>query len=325
MPHRRLPKSNPARDKALSTCKEKMDAVPASEVPFSNAKGAQLSTDQPAYHALIAASNLARFNQTLQSGVVAPLRHAARLWVSHGFQAMINACIRGQFDKQVKNLYGVPVDSTKGPKLDSESDIEQAAVTYNDGETARVSAGGVPITFPALADINTHVDAFKAANLIQSSLKMAYDRSQEALADANTNIDLLILQLWNAIEATYDTGDKPSLRRKAREWGVVYVPSAGEAPSGDDFSVIGLVTELGTELPLEHVELLLSNATLSETYITTADGMYFMPPVPSGTYELRASLVGYLTHISTVTVVEGEVTEQNISMKADTPPPPPAP
>lgn len=323
MPKRQLPKTNPSRDSALTACKDKMDATPEINRPFSAAKGVELTAQQPVYHGLIAASNVAKFNQTLQTGVVAPLRHTARLWVSHGFQALINACIRGQFNKQVKNLYGIAIDSTKGPDLVTESDIEQAAVTYNDGETARIAAGGTPITFPLIDDINLQVHDLKAASLTQSTLKDAYDAAQEDLAAANPAIDLLILQLWNSIEATYDTGDKPSLRRKAREWGVVYIPSKGETPTGDDYSVIGEVTDSETELPLQHVNLVLSNASLDVNYITNEDGMYFLQTVPSGTYNLEAKLDGYQLFTTQVEVIEGEIQELNIALVPELLPPSP--
>ena len=325
MPHRRLPNSIATRDSALTACKAKADATPAAQHPFSGMLLTELNTEQPAYHSLVSAMNTAKTNQTTQSAIVAPLRHIARLWVSHGYQALIDACIRGQFQNTVKNLYGLPIEGNKGPTLSSEIDVIQAAITYNDAESQRRADGQTPISFPDLVDINLHVDKFKAENQTQSALKLLYDNAQEALTSASPNADLLVLRLWNAIEATFDMGNKPSLRRKAREWGVVYVPSAGETPSGDDFSVIGLVKGSISGLPLEHVELVLSNITVNESYITTADGMYFMPPVPSGIYELSATMAGYQTFKTMVTVVEGEVQELNITMVAEVPPPPPMP
>lgn len=322
MPYRRLPNSQATRDAALTTCKNKMDATDPAQLPFAAAKGAQLTTEQPAYHGLIAAANSAKADQTGQSAVVAPLLRTARFWVSHGYQALINACIRGQFGNSVKNFYGLSLDAKGGPELSSESEVIQAATTYNDGETARVAAGGDPITFPAVADINTHVDAFKAAQQVQSAFKTAYDNAQEALAAANTNVDLLILQLWNSIEATYDTGDKPSLRRKAREWGVVYVPSAGETPTGEDYSVVGEIKDAVTELPLQHVEVTLFNSSLTHTQFTGEDGMFFMPVVPSGTYTIQASMAGYQTFSATFDIVEGDIQEGNISLQPEVVEPP---
>lgn len=315
MPTRRLPRTNPERDSALTNCKAKMDATAAAELPFSAAKAAKLATDQPAYHTLIVNANLAKSKQTSLSATLNPLRHAARLWVSHGYQALINACIREEFPNSVKNLYGLTLDAKGGPDLSSDSDINQAAITYNDGETARTASGGDPISFPSLANINLNIDAYRTAQQEQSNSKSAYDTAQENIAAANPNIDLLILQLWNSIEAEYDTGDKPSMRRKAREWGVVYVPNAGEAPSADDFSVVGKITDSATGLPLDLVTVTLSSTTVTETYVTEADGMFFLPPVPAGTYELEATLANYTPNKVTITVVEGEVQEVNLALE----------
>jgi hypothetical protein len=242
--------------------------------------------------------------------------------VSHGFQALIDACIRGQFLNTVKNLYGLPIDGKAGPLLNSDLEITQAAVTYNDAESQRRLAGDVPISFPDLLDINVHVDAFKDGNQAQSILKGIYDEAQEALAAADPAADLLILRLWNAIEANYDKGDKPSMRRKCREWGVVYVPSKGETPSGEDFSVIGEITNAQTKLPLAYAQVTLSNGLVSHTFITDADGMYYIPPVDSGTYDLEVYLSGYVSAIKPLTVVEGEVQELNVLLTPDGPVPP---
>jgi hypothetical protein len=319
MPYRRLPNTNASRDAALTTCKDKMEATDPMELPFAPSKGVQLTTDQPIYHGLIAAVNSAKSNQTAQSALVAPLMRTARFWVSHGYQALINACIRDQFPNSVKNLYGLSLDAKGGPELSSEADVIQASITYNDGETARTAAGGEAITFPALADINTHVDALKAAHQTQSTLKGLFDQAQEKLAEANPNTDLLILQLWNSIEATYDKGDKPSMRRKAREWGVVYVPSAGETPTGDDYSVVGRVTDMLTGLPLDNVEISLFNASVDQVQFTGADGMFFMPVVASGNYDLQAKLPGYKLVTANMNLVQGEVQEFNIAMETEAP------
>ena len=43
-------------------------------------------------------------------------------------------------------------------------------------------------------------------------------------------MDLLIKDLWNTIEFNLRTDDPTSLRRKAREWGVVYDGDEEEEP-----------------------------------------------------------------------------------------------
>ena len=50
----------------------------------------------------------------------------------------------------------------------------------------------------------------------------AYDLAQEVVADQRPAVDDLIKGLWDTIEFNLRTEEPSSLRRKAREWGVVY-------------------------------------------------------------------------------------------------------
>lgn len=80
-----------------------------------------------------------------------------------------------------------------------------------------------------------------------------------------------------------------------------------------------------SDLPLANVQVVLFNATVNEVQITATDGMFFMPVVPSGTYTLQASLVGYNTYTVSVNVVEGDVLEHNIRLVPTIIPTPPEP
>ena len=64
----------------------------------------------------------------------------------------------------------------------------------------------------------------------QSTAKDGYDLGQEELASQRPAVDLLIKDLWNTIEFNLRTETPTSLRRKAREWGVVYDGDEEEAP-----------------------------------------------------------------------------------------------
>ncbi|MCF8464575.1 MAG: carboxypeptidase-like regulatory domain-containing protein [Flavobacteriales bacterium] len=320
MPYRRLPQTNASRDRALSTCKEKMDATAVANRPFSPALAVELTDGQVDFLKRIDLVNAAKSNQTIQSAVVAPLHKVARFWVNHGYQALINACIRGQFPNGTKSKFGLTLDAMGGPNMDSDSKLSQAATTYIHAETTRRLDGDTPISFPDLADIELHFEAFRVANQDLSTLKLLYDDAQEALAAADSGADLLILRLWNAIEATYDTGNKPSMRRKCREWGLVYVPSKGETPSAEDFSVVGLVKDSETNEPLGNVRVSFLSNDVSDTFHTVEDGMYYMPRVASGNYLLEAYLAGYTAASLPVTIVEGEVQEVNFSLTPIVPP-----
>jgi hypothetical protein len=323
MPYRQLPKSNRARHSAMRIAKERKDTVPAATVPLMPPTQTWLDTFQPLYAGLRNAVNHARALQMAQTEVVNPLKRMARLWVGHGYQAVVNATVREQFPVAVLGHYKLPATAKGAPAMASDQSILDAYDDYVEGENVRTGAGGAAVSFPALTDIIIHVDAFRAANLVQADLKDAYDAAQEALMQGNVEADRLILKLWNEIEAAFDTGDKPSMRRKAREWGVVYVPSPGETPLPEEYSVMGRVLDSETREPREGVEVSLDGTDIITT--TDSEGRYYLPFTAAGSYTLRASLPGYVDHTQPVTVADDTLPEVNIALVAEivAPPEPP--
>lgn len=79
-------------------------------------------------------------------------------------------------------------------------------------------------------------------------------------------------------------------------------------------SVVGVVTEESNNEPLPAVTVQL--VELNRGTATDIDGEYAFNNVPSGTYTLKASFVGYRTFETTVEVGSGELV-QNISMRMD--------
>ncbi len=230
MPARSLPKSATARLKAFQTAKNLKDGVPAPLViPYSAATIARLDAFYPSYKLKVDAMEAALAAQAGITQSVKEKRQQAVWLISHFYINVQNAIMRKAFDKSVRAFYGLDVNSGKVPALKSESKILYWGELAADGEAARIAAGGVPVTFPSIAEVSAAVNNFKNANLLQANAKYAFDIAQETLAAAKSEANKLILKMWNETEATFDTGDKPSLRRKCRAWGVVYIPNKGEA------------------------------------------------------------------------------------------------
>ena len=107
------------------------------------------------------------------------------------------------------------------------------AQNLRDGEAARATAQGPaykPMALPAAAEITAALNAYLPALETASTAKNAYDTAQEAVQGLRPAVDAVILDLWDTIEYTYRHEDATSLRRKAREWGVVYATRPGENP-----------------------------------------------------------------------------------------------
>jgi len=99
------------------------------------------------------------------------------------------------------------------------------------GEAKRIAAGGMPMTNPDIAEVQTAYNAFIVEHNKQSTAKDKYDSEQEDVEDMRPETDEFILHdLWDEIEFTFRKEEPSSLRRKAREWGVVYVSRPEEEP-----------------------------------------------------------------------------------------------
>jgi len=223
MVYRRLPTTTPQRQRVLRQINDRKAVTPPANLPFRASTIAQFDLFYPLYMEKV--NNIGK-TLAAQSGKTAQVTAAkiiARLFILDFIDALQNAIRRGTFEASVRALYGLKVEKRHRPKVLTEQDILNWADNIHTGETKRIALGGAPVAFPSLADVDAAAGDFRTKNNQQSNDKFIYDNAQEALAAENKKADLLILKCWNEIESEYDTGDKPSLRRKAREWGVIYV------------------------------------------------------------------------------------------------------
>lgn len=326
MPTRRLPRNNSERSNALNRAKERIDQIPPpAEVPYRPDTVARLNLMQDDYASKRTTATTALSLQTEATMLVNQTRTLAGYFIADMLEAMQRAVRRGTFTASARAYYQLPVGESHIPQMRTESEVLEWGKKTIDGETARVAAGGAAITFPDLTEVEAAYNAFKTANLQQADRKTEYDNAQHAIATANEDVDKLILKLWNETETFFDEGDKPSMRRKAREWGVVYVPSKGEVPSATDFSVIGKVT-LQDGTPLADVSLSLSTGNAGVQTFTDATGNFYFGVVSAGTYQLQATKEGFDDEvIADILITDGQLTELDVVMQPTVAEPPVAP
>lgn len=313
MPVRLLPRTNAQRITAMRVIQTRLDnLVPALADPIAPVTAARLAVFYPAYIALIHAQKLAKTRTIEATAEVTVLRNQARLWVSHGYMSIVNATVRGTFPKSALVGYGLAMGAQGGPKMKSESAILTAATRLQNGETVRVAAGGQPIAFPSVAEIMVHANAFKAVSIEQGTRSVALADAQKAIKAANKEADKLILRLWNEVETAFSIGDRPSLRRKAREWGVVYVQNRAEPPSAETNAAMGIITDSATGKPLRWVRAIAMDTEIGGK--TNARGRYALPLMHAGQHTVQFSCKGYIAKELTITVTEGQMTVQNLAL-----------
>ncbi len=123
--------------------------------------------------------------------------------------------------------------------------------------------------------------------------------------------------MWNEIETAFDEGNKPSMRRKAREWGVVYIVTPGEELDPDEFSIAGTLTDSETGEPIDNAAVVVQ-AAVQIIVLTDAQGKYYVPKLSAGAYDISVHKDGYVAFdIPGVNVTEGAITTLNIQLTPD--------
>jgi hypothetical protein len=228
MPTRHKPRTTEGRNNALRNAKTKKDNTPGQTV-IQAATVTRLDLAEPELKALILASNTALQTQTDATGLLDPVFASCKMWYSHLIQHLNDAIARGEINQSVRANYGIAVSDPTVPEINSYDDLKTWGQLLIDGEAVRVAAGGTAMSFPSVADFNTlQFSPFNARLNTQSTAKVAYDDSLEDISNKNAEYDDLILRMWNEIELAFYNETPPSLRRNAREWGVVYTPNKGE-------------------------------------------------------------------------------------------------
>ncbi len=228
MPSRHLPQTTEQRYNALRNARTKKDNTPGQTV-IQAATVVRLDAAETQLKGLIQTSNNALQAQTSATGITKPLFDSCQMWYSQLIQHLNDAIARGEFEPSVRAFYGIDVNDATVPDVKSYDDLKTRGQDLINGEAARIAAGGTAMTFPTVDDFDTlQFTPFNAALAAQSTAKDAYDNSLETIDNNNDNYNDVILRMWNEIELAFYNETPSSLRRNAREWGVVYTPNKGE-------------------------------------------------------------------------------------------------
>jgi len=228
MPIRRLPRTDEERASALNMAKKRKEEVSATEVPMSASTISRLDAAQLEFQLHLQERGNALSAQSKATAAAEPLRAKARMYISHFFQVFNLGVTRELFPAAHRGFYQLDMNCEAVPVLDSAENITRWGQRIIEGDAARVAAGGAAMALPSAAEVQTVFEAYLAASVTQAERKAAYDIAQECVATMRPDIDSLIVRMWNEIEAAYSEEGASSKRRKARQWGVVYISSPGE-------------------------------------------------------------------------------------------------
>lgn len=228
MPYRRLPKTDAARLRALKTVLDSNDLY---TVRNRFVDWQTINRARPAYDRLLTASEqyrLACSARVRGVGKIDKLQRNASMYVSHFLQVLMMAVERGEIKRSALKLYGMDEGTSTLPNMKSIGGLLRWGRLAVEGEKARVKQGGRPIYNPTIGMVSTHIDIFNDCYQQQKRLKDNIGRALESLKRIRPEVDDVILELWNQIEAHFKDESPETRFDMCRKFGVVYYYRKGE-------------------------------------------------------------------------------------------------
>lgn len=146
-----------------------------------------------------------------------------KIYVSHFLQVFNFAIDRGDIDKECRKFFELRTNTGVIPPLSKESDIIKWSHRIVAGEQKRIVKGAEVISHPNFTQIQRITIA---TDKVIADLKILDDLFriyQEEIAGQRVIVDDFIKQLWNEIEFQYVNEPIAIKRKKATQYGVVYV------------------------------------------------------------------------------------------------------
>lgn len=228
MPYRRLPNTDSARIKALKTAIEKCSETDYNEVVVSM---------KTLYRAKSAVGKFERmcklYQQTFETQIRANKSFQkqiknARMYISHFVQVLYLSVIRNEIKPDNLTLYGLENSEMLVPDLSTNEMLLEWGQKIIDGEETRIAERGVPIYNPTIAKVKVMYSIFRDGYKTQQIHQKSTTRTQEDVVKFRTEIDEIILNLWDQVEkANIDLTSKRKID-KNKEYGVVYYYRKGE-------------------------------------------------------------------------------------------------
>jgi len=223
MPYRRLPNTDNARLKALKIAITKGKEIPPFKLAFKQGTLIKVQSLLPSYENMLSEHKNAYNLQVEKSKDHTVAMKKAKMYISHFIHVINMSVQRGDMSPAIRNYFGLEENVKKLPSLSTDEEILSWGTKLMEGEKKRLMKGMSPITNPTIAVVRIYCDRFAEACNFQNGLKKRLERAQSSLGAARNEADSVIQQLWNEIEDTFKDLPEELKRKKASEYGVVYV------------------------------------------------------------------------------------------------------
>ena len=237
MPYRRLPNTDSARLKALKLALDKGENLSPREKPYSQSSLNTMKRVLPQFEHLLQYQKEAYKAQTEKSPEYNYLYKKAKNYVSHFIQVLNLAIIRGDLKREARPFFNLEMDVKKLPQIKTEQGLLKWGEIVIKGEPERIGNGGNPLTNPTVGIVRVHFEKFVESYRFQKNLQENYARASKQVAEFRPEVDQVILQLWNEIEASFEPNSEVARRNICRDYGLVYFFRRNEIiPKGEKVS-----------------------------------------------------------------------------------------
>lgn len=223
MPYRRLPNTDVARIKALKTAYSKGKELPPFKLAFSQSTYAKIELFINSFEKAMINYKASYNIQIEKSKDYNVIMKKAKLYLSHFIQVVNMAIARGELPDKTRTIYGMDIDESKVPSLNTEKDMIEWGKKIIEGEAKRIMSGQQPITNPTIAVVKVRFENFVESYNHQKILQQNTQRMLTELDALRTKADDIILNIWNEVENTFKDLPDDLKRERSTEYGLVYV------------------------------------------------------------------------------------------------------
>jgi hypothetical protein len=222
MPYRRLPNTDTARIKAMRIALEKGREVPPHKLAFSSKTLVRLQKNLTQFEINIKMYRQSMSSQNKKNRDYNDILKKARIYLTHFIRVMNMAVMRGDLPLETRVYYGLEINESTVPSLNTENELLSWGRRIIDGEEFRIRKCGNPINNPTIAVVKVRFEKYlEALNHHSTLVKKTYDYS-----DKNNFLrkeaDEIILQLWNEIETTHSGLPEDIRKNMNEEYGIIY-------------------------------------------------------------------------------------------------------
>lgn len=197
--------------------------LPPFKLAYSQGTFQKVQSFLPSFERLVAEHRRAFNQQIAKNKDYQQTMRKARMYISHFIQVMNMAITRGELTASTRSFYGLSEDDSRIPSLVNEQDILHWGENIIQGESKRTMKGYSPITNPTSAVVKVWYENFRDAYTYQKTLEKVNNRSVTELTELRKQADSLILAVWNEVEEKFNDLPEDMKRKKAMEYGLIYV------------------------------------------------------------------------------------------------------